>query len=70
VRNGRFAITVFARTEASGCGAPGSKISSGRRAQEPILPGTDRVRADLRAVDGGWAATFGAHVMGARTLLG
>ena len=27
VRNGRFSITVFARTEASGCGAPGGRIS-------------------------------------------
>lgn len=26
VRDGRFAVTVFARTEASGCGARGSKI--------------------------------------------
>jgi hypothetical protein len=26
VRNGRFAITVFPRTESSGCGAPGSEV--------------------------------------------
>src|SRR3977135_4160481 len=37
VRNGRFAITVFARTEASGCGAPGSKVLLWTFVQDQII---------------------------------
>jgi hypothetical protein len=44
VRDGRFAITVFARTEASGCGAPGSKIFVWTFVQDQIIYSNQSVR--------------------------
>jgi hypothetical protein len=66
VRNGRFAITVLARTEANGCGAPGSEVFFWTFVQDQIVysnqsvhwPGNGkRARFDARfsisAPDGG-----------------
>jgi hypothetical protein len=44
VRNGRFAITVFARTEASGCGAPGSTVFLWTFVQDQIVYSNQSVR--------------------------
>src|SRR6266511_2629057 len=44
VRDGRFAITVLARTEASGCGAAGSKIFLWTFVQDQIIYSNQSVR--------------------------
>jgi hypothetical protein len=44
VRNGRFAITVLARTEASGCGAAGSRIFLWTFVQDQIVYSSQSVR--------------------------
>jgi hypothetical protein len=44
VRNGRFAITVLARTEANGCGAAGSQIFLWTFVQEQIVYSNQSVR--------------------------
>src|ERR1700704_1958145 len=44
VRNGRFAIPVFARTEASGCGAPASKVFLWTFVQDQIVYSNQSVR--------------------------
>ncbi len=44
IRDGRFAITVLARTEASGCGAAGSKIFLWTFVQDQIIYSNQSVR--------------------------
>src|SRR3981189_2170459 len=44
VRNGRFAINVFARAEASGCGAPGSEVFLWTFVQDQIVYSNQSVR--------------------------
>jgi hypothetical protein len=44
VRNGRFALTVFPRTESTGCGAAGSEIFLWTFVQDQIVYSTQSVR--------------------------
>src|SRR5204863_1219601 len=44
VRNGRFAITVFPRTESSGCGSPGSEVFFWTFVQDQIIYSNQSVR--------------------------